>query len=308
MARDGRVMTAHDALSAVLSASALLAADQLDMRNAVDVLSLVVEMQSEISSDVEINHPQLAQKPEFANFRKNTEILKGLLSERRATADAIQNLAAYGQKSADIVASVFAGGPPVAFDDEASKPQKSAAAAPSPEKKAGMDWDTVKGISSLDLPPTITVDGREWTLVDKIDVMDKDSEESHNLAINDAKDSYRSRQKLKYPDGTTLEDVGRAHVGGYCQYTVKGLTPGKDLAIIRRMDYVYGDYELEFSIDGKNAGTCSCAGTDRVHRWRNWQHVIPGELVGKDKANIKQAAATAGRDINMFRYWFYQPK
>jgi len=23
---------------------------------------------------------------------------------------------------------------------------------------------------------------------------------------------------------------------------------------------------------------------------------------------IKQNAGTAGRDINMFRYWFYQPK
>jgi hypothetical protein len=308
MARDGRVMTAHDALSAVLSASALLAADQLDMRNAFDVLALVVEMQSEISADVEINHPQLAQKNEFANFRKNTEILKGLIGERRATSDAIQNLCAYGQKSADIVNSVFAGGPPVAFDDEAGKAARPEAKGPTPEKKAGMDWDTVKAISTLDLPNTITVDGREWTLVDKIDVMDKDSEEQHNLSIQDAKDSYRSRQKLKYPDGTTLEDVGRAHVGGYCQYTVKGLTPGKDLAVIRRMDYVYGDYELEFTIDGKNAGTCSCAGTDRVHRWRNWQHIIPGDLVSKDKANIKQAAATAGRDINMFRYWFYQPK
>src|SRR5205814_2270701 len=89
MARDGRVMTAHDALSAVLSASSLLAADQLDMRNAFDILSLVVEMQSEISSDVEINHPQLAQKSEFANFRKNTEILKGLIGERRTTSDSI---------------------------------------------------------------------------------------------------------------------------------------------------------------------------------------------------------------------------
>src|SRR6478672_8645329 len=181
MARDGRVMTAHDALSAVLSASSLLAADKLDMRNAFDVLSLVVEMQSEISADVEINHPQLAQKSEFANFRKNTEILKGLIGERRATADAIQNLCAYGQKSADIVASVFAGGPPVAFDDEAGKAARPAAAA-APEKKSGMDWEAVKVISSMELPATITVEGREWSLVDKIDVMDKDSEEQHNLS------------------------------------------------------------------------------------------------------------------------------
>jgi hypothetical protein len=141
-----------------------------------------------------------------------------------------------------------------------------------------------------------------------IDVMDKDSEEKHGLAINDAKDSYRSRQKLKYPDGTVIEDVGRAHVGGYAQFTVSGLKPGKPLAIIRRMDYVYGDYEIEFFVDGKNAGVCSCAGTDRVHRWRNWPYVIAGELITKDKVTVKQNAGTAGRDINMFRYWFYQPK
>ena len=144
--------------------------------------------------------------------------------------------------------------------------------------------------------------------IDKIDVMDKDSEEAHALAIHDAKDSYRSRQKLKYPDGTVLEDVGRAHVGGYAQYTIKNVTAGKELAIIRRMDYVYGDYELEFTVDGKNAGVCSCAGTDRVNRWRNWPYVLPAEVVTKDKLSVKQNAGTAGRDINMFRYWFYQPK
>jgi hypothetical protein len=138
--------------------------------------------------------------------------------------------------------------------------------------------------------------------------MDKASEEAHSLAIHDAKDAYRSRQKLKYPDGTVIEDVGRAHVGGNTTYTVKNLTPGKELAVVRRMDYVYGDYELEFIVDGKSAGICSCAGTDRVHRWRNWPYVIPGELVGKATVQVKQVANTAERDINMFRYWFYQPK
>jgi hypothetical protein len=306
MARDGRVMTAHDALSAVLSASALLAADQLDTRNAFDVVALIAEMQVEITADVEVNHPQLAQRPEFANFRKNNEILKGLLAERRASMDAIQNLAAYQQKSADIIASIFAGGPPVAFEQEAA-PKVQAAVAQAPAK-AGMDWEQVKGIALMDLPSELTVDGKTWVQVDRIDVMDKDSEEAHSLAVHDAKDSYRSRQKLKYPDGTVLEDVGRAHVGGYTQFMIKGLTPGKELAIIRRMDYVYGDYEIEYTVDGRNAGTLSCAGTDRTHRWRNWPHLVPGELITKDRVTVKQTAATAGRDINMFRYWFYQPK
>jgi hypothetical protein len=306
MARDGRVMTAHDALAAVLAVSALHAADQLDLRNIFDEMQLIIEMESEIAADVEINHPTLAQRKEFGDFRKHIEILKGLLGERRAAgslgADALQNLTAYQQKAGEIVVSIFGGGPPVQVDDD--KPAQSAA----PTKKSGMDWEAVKGIAQQDLPAEIEVDGKTWVQIDKIQVMDKDSEEAHGLVINDAKDSYRSRQKLKYPDGTTIEDVGRAHVGGYAQYTVKNVTPGKELAIIRRMDYVYGDYELEFNVDGKNAGVCSCAGTDRVHRWRNWPYVVAAENVTKEKVTVKQNAGTAGRDINMFRYWFYQPK
>ena len=305
MGRDGRVQTAHDALSAVLAMSALHAADQLDLRNIFEEVQLVVEMEGEIAADVELNHPTLAQRKEFADFRKHVEILKGLLGERRQAAhgaqDALQNLTAYQQKAGEIILALFAGGPmPILDEPSAPKP-----AAP---VKGGMDWEAVKTISQLDLPNELTVDGRTWVLVDKIDVMEKDSEEAHGLTINDARDAYRSRQKLKYPDGTQIEDVGRAHVGGYAQYTVKGLTAGKELAVIRRMDYVYGDYEVEFTVDGKNAGVCSCAGTDRVNRWRNWPYVISSELITKDKVTIKQNAGTAGRDINMFRYWFYQPK
>jgi hypothetical protein len=264
-------------------------------------MALILEMQQEVAVDVEVNHPTLAQKKEFADFRKHVEILKGLMGERRYTADALQNMCAYQQKAGEIVASVFAGGPPVQLDDGTPKPAAA-------KKAGGMDWEGVKAIAAQDLPNEIDVDGQTWAMVDKIDVMDKESEEKHTLVINDAKDSYRSRQKLKYPDGTVIEDVGRAHVGGYTQFTVGNLKAGKPLAIVRRMDYVYGDYEIEFFVDGKNAGVCSCAGTDRVHRWRNWPYVIAGELITKDKVTVKQNAGTAGRDINMFRYWFYQPK
>ena len=47
---------------------------------------------------------------------------------------------------------------------------------------------------------------------------------------------------------------------------------------------------------------------DRVFRWRNWPYVVSGEVVTKSTVTVKQIAVTAGRDINMFRYWFYQPK
>ena len=297
MARDGKVQTAHDALSAVLTASALHSADQLDLRNVFDVLQLMVEMQTDVATDVELNHPQLAQKKEFADFRKHMEILKGLILERRFTLDALTNLLGYEQKATEIVGSMFVGLAPATAEAPRPLPASSSS-----------DWEAVKTMGVAELPAELQIAGRTWMLVDSIDVMDKSSEEAHALAVHDAKDAYRSRQKLKYPDGTEIEDAGRAHVGGYTSYNVKNLTAGKELAIVRRMDYVYGDYELDFQVDGKPAGTCSCAGTDRVHRWRNWPYVIPAEVVTKTQVAVKQSANTAERDINMFRYWFYQPK
>ncbi len=312
MARDGKVGTAHDALAATLTASGLHAVEVLDLRNIFDVMALIVEMQHECSVEIEVAHPGLAQRKEFADFRKHIEILKGLLGERRFSIDALQNLAAYEQKAAEIVASAF-GGPAVVDDLPLPGQPAPSAAAPKPKQDVSglptfQEWEQVKGVSQLDLPDQIAVNGEAWSMVDKINVMDKDSEESHQLQVMEAKDSYRSRQKLKYPDGTVLEDVGRAHVGGYCTFQVKNLTPGKPLAVVRRIDYVYGDYELEFFVDGRSAGISDNKGTDRVNRWRNWPYVIAAESITKSTVQVKQVAVTAGRDINMFRYWFYQPK
>lgn len=304
MAREGRVATAHDALSATITASALHACEVLDMRNVFEVLALIVEMQAECAVEIEVAMPALAQKKEFADFRKHIEILKATLGERRVTLDAMQNLAAYQLKAAELVGALFGG----------AAVEISEGPAPAAERPqvhglpAFAEWDEIKGLSREDMPSEIAVKGVAWTMVDKINVMDKESEEAHSLAIIDAKDSYRARQRQKYPDGTQLEDVGRAQVGGHAQFQVKNLTPGKDLAVVRRIDYVYGDYELEFFVDGKSAGISDNKGTDRVYRWRNWPYVIAGEFIKNSTVTIKQVAVTAGRDINMFRFWFYQPK
>ena len=270
-------------------------------------MALIIEMQHECSVEIEVAHPGLAGRKEFADFRKHIEILKGLLGERRYTLDSLQNLAAYEQKAAEIVASAFGG--PAVVDSTPAEPGKPKAAQPSIDgMPAYQDWEQVKGIAQENLPEALAVNGVPWVMIDKINVMDKESEEAHSLQVIDAKDSYRSRQKLKYPDGTVLEDVGRAHVGGYCTFQVKNVTAGKELAVVRRIDYVYGDYELEFFVDGKSAGISDNKGTDRVFRWRNWPYVVPAEFITKSTISVKQVAVTAGRDINMFRYWFYQPK
>jgi hypothetical protein len=195
----------------------------------------------------------------------------------------------------------------------------SAVSGPAPLKRGGgdeprtpskADVKDFEGVKIMSNPPeSLPLEGGvTWILVDQIVVLDKDSEEKHALAINEAKDTYRSRQKLKYPDGTVVEDTGRAHVGGYSTYKILNCTPGRPVMVVRRMDYVYGDYELEFVVNGKSVGIGSCNGTDRINRWRNWPFMIPAEFVTESTLTVKQVAVTAGRDVNMFHYWFFQPK
>ena len=168
------------------------------------------------------------------------------------------------------------------------------------------DWEGVKVMPAP--KPSMNLEGIEWVLVDEIEILNKESEDKHLFNIKEAKDSYRSRQKLKYPDGTTVEDTGRAHVDGYSEFKVLNITPGRPVVILRRMDYVYGDYEIEIVVNGKKATIVACNGTDRVHRWRNWPAMIPAEAVTDGSITVRQQSVTAGRDINMFHIWVYQPK
>ena len=177
------------------------------------------------------------------------------------------NLLAYQAKCAEIAMSAVAGEKPLI-----AAPEKKNDA---PKVADIKDWEGVKGMPAP--KPQMDLEGITWVLVDEIEILNKESEDKHIFTIKEAKDSYRSRQKLKYPDGTTVEDTGRAHVDGYSEFKVLNITPGRPVVVLRRMDYVYGDYELEMSVNGKKVGIVSCVGTDRVHRWRNWPAMIPAE-------------------------------
>jgi hypothetical protein len=292
------ILAGHDALNATNTAAMLHASELIDMRNIFDIFQVIVEMEAEIGLDVDVNHPNIAQKKEFTDYKRHVEVLKGLLAEKKGNMEALMNLFAYQLKATDAATQATAGEKPLIEEKKKDAPVVKAADI--------KDWE---GVKTMPAPPdSIQLEGLNWVLVDQITVLDKESEEKHALVINDAKDTYRSRQKLKYPDGTTVEDTGRAHVGGYAQYKILNVAPGRPLVVLRRMDYVYGDYELELQVNGKSAGVVSCAGTDRANRWRNWPYLIKEEFVTDNTLTIKQVSLTAGRDVNMFHYWFYQPK
>lgn len=292
------VISAHDVIQACNTALMLLYANLLDLRNVFDVFRLIIDTEGELALDVDVHHPTIAQKKEFSEYRRQVEILRGLLAENKNNMEAYQNLLAYQAKCAEIAMSAVAGEKPVI-----TAPEKKDDA---PKIADIKDWEGVKGMPQP--KPSMDLEGITWVLVDEIEILNKDSEDKHLFQVKEAKDSYRSRQKLKYPDGTTVEDTGRAHVDGYSEFKLSNITPGRPVVVLRRMDYVYGDYELEMSVNGKKVAIVSCVGTDRVHRWRNWPAMIPAEAVTTETMIVRQQSVTAGRDINMFHIWAYQPK
>ncbi len=291
------VIAAHDVVQACNTALMLLYANLLDLRNIFDIFRLVIDSEGELALDVDVHHPTIAQKKEFSEYRRQVEILRGLLAEGKNNMDAYMNLLAYQAKCAEIALSAVAG-------------EKAQIVAPEEKKESKAidirDWE---GVKSMPAPkPSMDLEGVTWVLVDEIEILNKESEDKHIFTIKEAKDSYRSRQKLKYPDGTTVEDTGRAHVDGYSEFKLLNITAGRPVVVLRRMDYVYGDYELEMAVNGKKVAIVSCVGTDRVHRWRNWPAMIPTEAVTDGTLLVRQQSITAGRDINMFHIWVYQPK
>ncbi|WP_428268834.1 hypothetical protein [Haliangium sp.] len=294
-----QVLCSHTILQGTNTALMLNASNMVDMRNVFEIFHLIVESEGELCLDVDVNHPNIAQKKEFSDYKRHVEILRGLLAERKDNMEAFTNLLAYQSKANEVAEAALVGEKAVIE----APPEKKEEAAP---KEADIeDWESVKKMPNP--KEQMDLEGLTWVLVDQIDILDKESEEKHAFTIEESKDSYRSRQKLKYPDGTVVEDTGRAHVGGYATYKINNITPGRPVVILRRMDYVYGDYEIEYLVNDKVVGTVSCSGTDRVHRWRNWPFMIDAEHVTDSALTIKQLAVTAGRDVNIFHVWVYQP-
>ncbi len=293
-----QVLAGHDVLQATQTALMLNSTNLVDMRNVFSMFHILVESEGELCLDVDVNHPNIAQKKEFSDYKRHVEILRGLLSEGKNNLESFTNLLAYQAKAGEVAEAAVAGEKAVIEKPEDKKEEVRVAEL--------SDWESVKQVPQP--KDNIELEGISWIMVDQIDILDKESEEKHEFAIKEAKDSYRSRQKLKYPDGTVIESTGRAHVGGHATYKILNLTPGRPVVILRRMDYVYGDYEIEYFVNDKSAAVVGCKGTDRIHRWRNWPVLIDAEHITESALTIKQVAVTAGRDVNLFHLWVYQPK
>jgi hypothetical protein len=313
-ARNG-IGSARDLRAAAMTLGLLLESDALDIPQVIKGIRLLLELADEMRTDVDINFPELNGVREWEQWKEIIDALRGMAREAKPLRGDVENLLnRLGtaldslRLAADVKPTPKPETKPVKQeeeDEEDEEPEEEEEEEPeiAPDAKV-LTWDELKESSVL--PDKIYMDGKNYSLVDQIALGDRKSESAHSFQISGAKQDWKANQSFSYPDGVKATARGRAHVGGSSQWAIQNLTPGQDVVIAKRIDFVRGDIVTRIEIDGTAVGDWTIEGSDRKHRWRNWLFKVPGDAIKSGKVDCKQVAVQADRDINMFGLWFYQ--
>lgn len=289
-----RILPASDVLHAFITLEMLIHAQLVDLRNIFSLYLIILNHQLTMVQEIEANVPAISSQRDFANFKKHIEISLQKYEERQFSTDFLQGLMGYQGECQKFMEGMFA--------KNLKQPKKL-------EAKTTDTNAVIENIKVRSAPfqDQMNIEGQAMALIDMIDPIDPDSEKQHTWRIVGERDKYRTRQKLKYPDGVIVEDAGTAFEGGHCEFEIKNVEPGKDVYVVWRMDYVHGDWEAEMEANDRRLANCICAGSDRKFRWRNWVYVVPAEHVREISLRMKLKPVTADRDINIFKMWAFQP-
>ena len=290
-----RVLPASDVLHGFITLEMLIHSQLVDLSNVFKLYLIILGMQWTMVLEIEANVPQVSSQRDFANFKKHIEIALQKFEEGDFTVDFLDSLLQYQGECQKFMEQIF--------DKSIKRETKKIEVA---ETDTNAVIENIK-IRSKPFEDSIAIEGIDMGLIDMIDPLDPESEKDHQWKIVGERDRYRTRQKLKYPDGVVVEDTGVAFEGGEVTWEIGHVEPGKDVYIVWRMDYVHGDWEAEVGANDRRLPNCVCAGSDRKFRWRNWVYVVPAEHVREVTLRMSMKPVTADRDINVFKMWAYQP-
>jgi hypothetical protein len=288
------IQSANNVVQSLVMLEMLLSASSIGPDSFLDLMGLIGDLQKRVVGEIERGHPGLSSKKKFRDYKSELDLIERLIGDRREALMVLDDMIKHQETAVDFLEQ--------STRSVAGPDQISAAATP---RGDGFTWDTLKEFSGT-FPKNINIDGIEWEMVDQIDILNEESEKTHNFRIHGEKDSWHTRQRLKYPDGSMVEDAGVAHVDGYAEWEIHNLRPQLDLLVLRRMDFVHGDHRADIEINGVKCGKLICEGSDKRFRWRNWPFVIKGKYIRSNNITMRQIATSAERDINIFHLWFYQ--
>ena len=227
-----QILPAADVLHSFITLEMLLHTQAVDLRNVFDLQMIVLGHQSTLVDSIEANQPAISSQRDFANYKKHVEIAVKRFDERLFTPEFLNELMSYQNECLKFMGALFA-----KHLDKAPK-----VAERSTDTNAVVESIKVRSATFTD---QLSIEGMDLVLVDTLDPLDAESERSHAWRITGERDKYRTRQKLKYPDGVVVEDAGVAFEGGQVEFEMRNIEPGKDVYLIWRMDYVHGDWEAE---------------------------------------------------------------
>ena len=286
------VVTANYVRTVAAAADVLNWSNQIGPFNLPETLQPIVDFEREMVEEIEKNHPNVAARKGFADYKKSLEALTKVVKDRPRDLEGNMGIARFLNASNTALTLV---------------------AREKLEKKEGpkvegeqTTWKDIV-VRSKDFPEKLNIDGSNFILVDHLRLANDESEKAHKFAIEGQKDMWKSRQTFSYPDKVDVADAGVAYVGGSAKWNILNCKAGKDIILIKRFDAILGEQTCEILADGKKVGTWKITDADRKHRWRNQYFLIPGSFVGGEAVEISAKAVSAERDVNLFQVWAYQP-
>lgn len=169
----------------------------------------------------------------------------------------------------------------------------------------GQEADSGLSVWSADFEETLPVGTAGWRRVDAFDV--SEDGDARGFSIVDEEDSFRSTQKLRYPDGATLEAHGMAHEGGEARFRLEGLQPGHDALLIERTDVMYAGGDVRLRV-GERSITFPDFAPDRRYRARNRVVPIPGAWITDETLEVGLGRLESTKDLSHFAVWVYQSR
>lgn len=164
-------------------------------------------------------------------------------------------------------------------------------------------WEALEGCPYLPLN-SFTFQGELWWLVDQLNPI----ADAERFAVHEARDVWRTRQVHCYPiDKVRRRDQGVEHEGGYAEWEVRGLVPGRPLLVVHRTMVVRSSGGYEVFCDGQRVFRGYAELEDRRWRWRNRVFVVPGDAVLNAQVTLRVTHRTRDHSVSYLSCWFYQP-
>jgi hypothetical protein len=164
------------------------------------------------------------------------------------------------------------------------------------------DWSLLNSGDALS-EPSLAGMTAGLRLVDRLDVADRHNERRHDYVHRAVEGQYQGLLEMAPgDDGRSLMDGGRL-ISRDETFTIRGLTPGRDLLVVLRSR---NGFRVRLTAGDEDAGEWLEPGR-AGNSWVESSYRVPGALIRAPELRLRVAVAEEhATAYTAFHYWFYQ--